>query len=94
MPRNPAATIHAATITCPCCAAEIELRPVAADARKVCQRCRESLPVREFGVDRSAPGGIARRCKACDAARKRAPDLIGTVMDPDSFDDDDEEDAA
>ena len=80
----------AVRIVCPCCATEIELRTVPAEARKVCQRCHESLPVSAFGTDKASPGGIARRCKACEVARKLTVRRRGTAWDPAEWDEDDE----
>ncbi|USL85094.1 head morphogenesis protein [Arthrobacter phage SWEP2] len=41
------------------------------NAGKACDVCRETKPVSEFGPDAGRPDGLSRRCRRCEAGRRR-----------------------
>jgi hypothetical protein len=62
---------------------------------KICHGCRRPHPLREFGRDRSRPGGLAAYCRPCINARERdrkgraTPRPVGrprTIRDDDETD--------
>ncbi|MFD5547092.1 endonuclease VII domain-containing protein [Streptomyces goshikiensis] len=50
-------------------------RPVVAEGLKYCLGCREAKPHSEWHRNRSAPDGLATRCKACRAIESRVGHL-------------------